>query len=173
MTLDDLRTRIERGEATAEHVRAAADRFARDIRGRNRRETTAAVLVSACFAFFAWKLPEIRSGSAGIFVATGVVLAVLWGLGRPRLAVDAPPSAFAAELRRQARLLRWAPLWYAGPLGAAILLFFGAMRGVQPFDVALVGGLTLVVVLLNRVAAGRLTRAAAGIEGGLVATVPR
>ena len=111
-----------------------ATRFERTIRRRNAFEYAAGVVVVLGFGWAA--VEAFRLGETLIGVALGslalVVPAVLWVLHRrganlPRRPESSCREHLRAQLVRQYRLLRSAPLWYVGPLVPGSLLLYYAI----------------------------------------------
>lgn len=132
------------------------------------RETAAAALVVVFFSgFFSGGTVNLamRFGSVLIVAGALAIVAVVWAHAlSPRMLAAHPPDDSAHWLgvfHHQARLLRWVPLWYGGPICLGGWLFmlpsvwelsFGWMAASVVW-LAVLGGLTI----LNR-------RAARGIE---------
>ncbi len=151
-------------------IRDQVERFEKGIRARNRREWVAAVIVSGVLAGVAVALPmtfAMRASVAGSVAACAFVSFVLWRWGLPptglrALSADAQAVALGNALRRQARLLRWAPAWYMAPLAIGMLAFFtAASPDARPWDeYIVVSVLSAVVCAANLLAARHLARQA-------------
>src|SRR5688572_797199 len=103
------------------------------IRGSIQRAVQESIAAIAVVLFFGILLHYTSVGSTRfygcllILMGTAFVAGVVWSFAlSPRLLQNhaASDTAFWREaFHSQARLLRWAPLWYCGPLGAGCLLF--------------------------------------------------
>lgn len=140
------------------------------IAGSRRRaiqETAAAVLVIGFFGGFLWnESPDTAMGAGCALIVAGalVIVAVVWLFALPHHALDAHPCGDTGHwlpvFRSQARLLRWVPLWYAGPICLGGWLFMApsviglpvGMRVISALWLALFAGLTI----YNRHAAFRI-----------------
>ncbi len=147
-----------------------------DINARNRREMIAVWFVVA--TFIAYLVGAIVVGAHPLLVAACSVIIVgalfiagmLRRYGRVRVLPDPglDRASFVAAYRRtlleQARLLRWAWLWYVGPIAVGLLLLdagFQLGRG-QPYGVSQLqvffGAICLTIAGLNWAAAAKLKR---------------
>lgn len=70
------------------------------------------------------------------------------------------------EMRRQATLLRWVPLWYIGPFVPGFVLLFQAELGESPsvMLLTLLGGGAGGIIAMNRHAANVMEQEANDIE---------
>ncbi len=121
-------------EVDLDAIRRRAARFRRQIAVRNLVEVFAAGIVVAGFSALAWLAddPLRLWGHAAVAVGGLVIAGIVIARGEAPAAAPAASTAefLAAErdaLRYQARLLRWVPLWYLGPLiPGSILLTIAA-----------------------------------------------
>lgn len=112
--------------------RTQIETFVRDIKARNRRETITGLVVLPVFAAVAAVLPVplLRYAFVLLFLGIGVVLVMIRTLGALRGDLAQFPADnvehWRGEMRRQARLLRWVPVWYLAPLvpGSVLALWF-------------------------------------------------
>ncbi|MCA9640897.1 MAG: hypothetical protein KC492_09385, partial [Myxococcales bacterium] len=149
------------------------------IARRNRREYLAAAFVAAS-AFFPLvqalvdgRLPAASTvaGSTALLTAMVVVTSILWRFGAPRRdgengGLPVTAATVADEIRRHARLLLIAPVWYALPTaagGTAFVLGVSAGSGWTPswWVVPILWVAGLVVSALNVWEARRLQRVVA------------
>jgi len=113
-----------------EEIRSKAVRFERQIRSRNRRETTVAVVMIAVFGLFLFVFPSPMARAGSLLTIAGIVF-VIYRMNR-QAAPDRVPAgggfescvAFhRRELERQRDLLRSIERWYLGPLIPGVLVF--------------------------------------------------
>ena len=159
---------------TSESVFSAAARFEEQIRRRNRRELVAAGFVAVAFAAFAVVAHSTsqRLTAVAVVVAALLVSAFIARFGAIRVVRGEPTPAresLSRELRRQARLLRWVPAWYAGPPLVGLVAFAAVRpRPVVGVVTALVVGVAVTVV--NRVGASALDRSADELDNASAAS---
>jgi hypothetical protein len=112
-------------------LRTGADLFYRRIRGRNRVEYGAALLVILCFGAYCFLLPSPIARIGAFLVVLGTLF-VVWQLDRRASAIAVPPAEAAlpliahqrAQLVRQRDALASVWLWYLLPLvpGLAVMM---------------------------------------------------
>lgn len=127
---------VEKMTITVDEIRSRAMRFERRVYWRNIRESVAAVVVIALFAFYALHA-GLRNGWPQWLLIAGVVYA-MWQLHRRGSAHPLPPDSgatsslhfYRAELERQRDALRAIWSWYLLPLvpGLVALLALQAFR---------------------------------------------
>lgn len=168
MTIDDLKgawLHVEaRGDAPARELDAVKERVRRldaVVRRRDRIETLVALSLLPIFGYFAFGAPRPLARAGAAIVALACLLTPLCLRWARRRAPDpgVPLQRFLElELEfvvRQRRLLLSVPLWYLGPLGVGVVLFFaGGSAPVWLTAVYGVGVLAFFVYLyrLNRAA---------------------
>jgi hypothetical protein len=160
-------------------IKSKAGKFRRQVFWRNVREWSAAAFVAPFFLFLAWFFPGawLKAGALTIVAACVYVSYRLYNNGRAQSPADLLSlttaryqEAFRGQLLDQARLLRWAPLWYVAPftVGYALMGVGYAMRGDGLFDVVSYAALGVVVFVavsvLNLYAARGLTRKANALD---------
>ena len=156
MTLDDLQRAWDRRGAPAAvadappelaAVRARAGELDAVVRRRDRRETLVALALLPVFSYFALQADGLVVRLGSLILALSCLIIPL----RLRAARHKPPDPglpLATFLRlelelvlQQRRLLLTVPLWYLGPLGVGVILFFagsGASRGLTVLYAAVV-----------------------------------
>jgi hypothetical protein len=100
-----------------------ANRFDRKIKARNLRECLAAVLVTAFFAFLAWKSPNALARAGHLVVAASGVWYGFYILRYGREAPSPAPDRSAADFQQallrkhdhQIRLLKTVKYWCLAP----------------------------------------------------------
>lgn len=115
---------------TAEQLRAYGDRFAKQIRMRNRIEYAAAILVFAIFGLYIVIIPEPVIKIASAMIILGVAYAMLQ-LHRRASALKPDAAATAetavsfhrAQLERQRKSSASVWFWYLGPMAPGLALF--------------------------------------------------
>jgi hypothetical protein len=171
MTLEDLRRAWGRGGGAGapesdpagelRAVRARARELEDVVRRRDRRETLVALALLPIFTYFAFQAAGGVTRLGAVILAVSCLAIPLRLRAARRVAVD--PSLPVAEflrleldlVLRQRRLLLTVPLWYLGPLGVGVILFFaGASR--SPWLTALYAAVVIAFFLwlwrLNRTA---------------------
>lgn len=137
-------------------------------RDRAIRETAAAALVVVFFSgFIAGGTVNLamRFGCALIVAGALAIVAVVWAHAlSPRMLTANPPentTYWHLVFQHQARLLRWVPLWYGGPICLGGWLFMLPAVWELPFGLMAASAVWLAVLagltILNR-------QAASGIE---------
>ena len=118
-------------------VRERARQLDATVRRRDRVETLTALALLPVFAYFALQAeaPLVRLGAA--VVAAACILIPVRLRGARHAAPDAglPVAAFLRRelevVESQRRLLLTVPVWYLGPLGVGVILFFaGAVASI-------------------------------------------
>lgn len=161
-------------------LRAGARRMQRRVALRNALEYVACVAVFACFALYIaiFPFPLMRVGSALVMIGT---LVVAWQLHRRASGRPLPSDAGArswldyqrAQLERQRDALRSVMWWYVAPLVPGILVFRWGVETELPADApfafgwlpnAIVAGVMLAVIALNRYAARKLQQRIDALE---------
>jgi hypothetical protein len=147
-----------------------ADQFLRTVTRRNRLERSVGVGVvllvgAACIAF-----PSNGWMWVSLALLASATIADFAMLRTPATdAIEPDAARYAQELRRQSRLLRWARVWYVGPLIVVTILFVeGACRLVgEHVPLPIVGAVLAVgalVAIVNLVESQRLARRAEAVE---------
>ena len=111
-------------------VMERAKRFDRKIKARDLRECLAAALVTAFFAFVAWRSPNALARAGNLMVAASglwiVFYMLRYGREAPSLAADRSLADFQQALLRksehQIRLLKNVKYWYLLPPYVGLLL---------------------------------------------------
>ena len=148
------------------------EKLARDKFYRAVRESAAGVFVLVASAY---SLQNSAAGSARFYgnlltiIAVSFILGVVWSFTISRRVVrhhSAADTAFWREaFETQARLLRFAPLWYVAPLAAGILLAFAPTQANEFASFLLksagLAALCGAVIYINKVAANQLETEAA------------
>ena len=111
-------------------IRGKTQEFQNTVRGRNRREYAAALVVAAVFGFYIWFFPDgfRRAGSGLVIVGT---LYLVYQLRRRGSARKAPPDVdlaaylrfYRTELERQRDLHHGIWSWYLAPLIPGLIVF--------------------------------------------------
>lgn len=153
-----------------EKLRAEAERFSRQIRGRNRREYAASAAVIVVFGAYIFVLPGLLVKIGSLLVLAGLFV-VLWQLHRRAnnrpLPADASSAACAeylrAELIRQRDALLAVGIWYLAPFVPGVVVMLTGMWLRSPHAhpaILLTAGFCVAVFAgiwaLNRWAARRL-----------------
>jgi len=118
-----------------------ADQFDRTIRLRNWRECGAGVLVTAIFAFIAWRSPNALARAGNLVVAASGLWVAFCMLRYGREAPTATPDRSLADFQRallrkydyQIRLLKNVKYWYLLPPYVGLLM---ASAGILMADAA-------------------------------------
>ncbi len=113
-----------------DEIRSKAVRFERQIRMRNRRETTVAVVMIVVFGLFLYVFPSPMERAGSLLTIAGMVF-VIYRMNRQAAPENVPAGggfescvAFhRRELERQRDLLRSIGLWYLGPLMPGVVVF--------------------------------------------------
>ena len=170
MSLDDLQNAWERrgnredtanGERELHRVKERARELDAVVRRRDRLETAVALALLPIFSYFALAADGflVRLGAVILAVACLAIPLRLWAARRPPPDPGLPVASYLRlELDlvlQQRRLLLTVPLWYLGPLGLGVVLFF-AGTGAAPWLTVLYA--TVVVVFFGWLY--RLNRAA-------------
>lgn len=145
-------------------------------RQRAIQETVAAVLVVVFFSGFLVTGPVatvMGAGCALIVAGAMAIVAIVWAFALGEKALRGHPCDDTAHwlpvFYSQARLLRWVPLWYAGPICLGGWLFMAPSVTGLPVGLAVISalwlGLFAGLTMLNQ-------RAAARIESMALALVP-
>jgi len=154
------------------------EQFVKTIRGRNRREIVVGIVLLHVLGLLTAVSPwgsMLFYGHALLFVGILFIVGMMWFVATPRGDFARHPATEAgywrAEMRRQARLLRWVPLWYLAPLLPGMALVFWSERAGSPVKAAIAaGGIVLVfafVAWLNVRAARQLERDADALANGI------
>ncbi len=139
------------------------------------QESVAAAIVLAAFTaiLIYSEVGSLRYfGCLLILVGTGFIAGVVWSFALSYQLLRTHPvtdSLFWREaFQSQARLLRYVPLWYCGPLAVGCMLFIAPTQPYELFPFLLVAAvLNLVfagVIWLNRKAAARLEEQATQLD---------
>jgi hypothetical protein len=106
----------------------------RDTGKRARREIGACLFILVFFGWYLQRLPArtIRyDGCLLILIAAVFIAVVVWAFTLNKKFLHDHPVGDSVFWRKkfqdQARLLRWVPLWYLGPLGVGMLMFLVPM----------------------------------------------
>jgi hypothetical protein len=111
---------------------AQVEELIRVIRSRNRREIAVCVILLVVFGLLATRDPfgSLKFyGHVLFLLGTLFVTGALWFVASLRGELDSHPASdidyWSAEMLRQARLLRWVPVWYLGPFvpGTALVVW--------------------------------------------------
>src|SRR5262249_50340642 len=164
---------------SAQDVRGLAEKFARTISRRNRREYAAAAFVIVFFSVWAWRAASVLV-ALGCWLVAGAALSIAYHLHRHGAARRAPgeqgvTSCLAfhrSELVRQRDLLRSVWWWYLLPFAPGMLLVFvgislerhGRWGWLAPSIVMAVSFIG--IGLLNRRVARRLRRRLDDLDAG-------
>jgi len=119
-----------KGEDMLTMAMERAERFDRTIKARNLRECLGAALVTAIFAFIAWKSPNALARAGDLMVAASglwiVFFMLRYGREAPSPAADGSLADFQQALLRkydhQIRLLNSVKYWYLLPPYVGLLL---------------------------------------------------
>lgn len=151
------------------------EKLAKDTFNRAVRESIAGIFVLIVSAYF---LQQSPIGSAKYYgcllsiVAISFVLGVVWAFSISHCVVQKHPAADATFWREtfetQAKLLRFAPLWYVAPLAAGSLLFIAPTEESEYssflLKLAVVAVLSGGVIYINKLAAEGLEAEAAKLS---------
>ena len=146
------------------HSQERIEKLAKDTFYRAVRESVAGIFVLIVSAYF---LQQTEAGSAKYYgcllsiVTISFVLGVVWAFTISRRALEKHPAADAIFWREafetQAKLLRFAPLWYVAPLAAGSLLFIAPTEESEYssflLKLAVVAVLSGGVIYINKLAA--------------------
>lgn len=138
-------------------IEVEVGKFEKTVRARNLREWIAAGFVALAFGVTGANAPSATDRlSSWLIVAAAVfVTDYLYAFGRSRLQGGGGadlPVRYRAELLRQARLLRRAPLWYAAPLMGGLLVSSWTRQSISSalITVALGVGISWLNVVASR-----------------------
>ena len=116
-------------EVEIERLQEDARSLDKTLRRRNLIEQGAGILVFVLFGGAALTETQPLAVAGNALVAAGALLvtAILYRKGRAEVPPDVDSSTdflerYRTELEHQARLLRWVPVWYLGPLFPGALL---------------------------------------------------
>lgn len=184
MTIDDLKGAWVRLEARTQEpvrdldaVKERVRRLDRLARRRDRNETLAALLLLPIFGYFAMNAarPLARVGAAIVALSCLVIpLCLRWARRRapdPGVPLDRFLELELEFVVRQRRLLLSVPLWYLGPLGLGVVLFFAGAGAPAWLTAAYAGVVLVFFVFLYRLNRAAVLEEVAPRERELRATI--
>ena len=130
------------------------EKFLRDIRRRNRREIILNGILVLVLGVFAATAPVSSFTFFGYLL---FILGIMWFVASPRGDLSGHPASnvdyWAAEMLRQAKLLRRIPVWGFGPFAPALVLLLWPRHEVDLKDVLAISFSIAVIMLVFAVVA--------------------